>query len=173
MLSTSLSLFCRIEKNLSRLIQTLPVLDKAIVPNNAVSKTEHNDIIIQEYDKIPFEKIKDIRPKSISSFYINESEILQALFSLNVNLFEVEENEEAFKYILQRNFSDIKGHIMFLEELNIEKSDIGNIISKNPMILKEDIEDLKVRVNYLEYKKFTPSMITNIVKKNPFWLSHR
>lgn len=171
--SKSLRVLCIIEKSLSRMVQTLPVLHTTTRPNSSHSSTEQNELFIQKENKIPFGEIQDIKLKSISSSYMNESEILQSLFSLNVNLYEVEKKEEAFKYILQKKISDIEGHIIFLKELNIEGIDIGNLISKNPMILKEDLEDLNVRINYLKYRKFTPSMISNIVKKNPFWLSHR
>lgn len=179
MLSVSLRTFCRMEKCvsetcLSRMIQTLPVLNKRTVPNVSLYTEKRN--VLGNANEITEISLNDeqqyIRPKSISSSYINESKMLQKLFGLNVDLYKVETNKEAYNYISQRNFDDIKGHIIFFKELNLEEDEIGNIISKNPMILKENIEDLNIRINYLKYKKFTNSMITNIIKKNPFWLSY-
>lgn len=139
--------------------------NSSIAPDKAIGNV-NTEVAI--YRRIPY-----IQPKTVSSFYINESEILQELFKLNVNLYEVEQVTEAFDYLLPRKFDDIKDHIIFLKELKLKNEEIGEVITKNPLLLKEDLEDLKVRINYLQYKKFSNEMIKAIIHKNPFWLSHR
>lgn len=158
---------------LLRMVQTLPVLDK--ISNNSYLQVKEENSQIQSVNKeiTISDKIPYIKPKTVSSSYINDSEILQELFKLNVDLYKVERNTEAYEYILQQKFDDVKEHIIFLKELDLEDIDIGNIITKNPLIFKEDLEDIRVRINYLKYKKFTNIMITEVIKKNPFWLSHR
>lgn len=155
-----------------RMVQTLSVLDKA--SNNSFLQVKEDNSQIQSVnDEITIaDKIPYIKPKTISSCYINESETLQELFKLNVDIHKVEQNVEAYEYILQQKFVDIKEHIIFLKKLNLENVEIGKIITKNPFILKEDLENLKVRINYLKYKRFTDHMIQEVVKKNPFWLTH-
>lgn len=164
---------CKTQTCFLRMVQTLPVLDKG--SNNILLEDKEDNSHIQSVNndiaitgQIPY-----IKPKTVSSTYINKSETLQELFKLDVDIHKVEQNAEAFEYILQQKFVDIKEHIIFLKELNLEIADIGKIITKNPFIFKEDLEDLRVRINYLKFKRFTDIMVTKIVKKNPFWLSHR
>lgn len=174
MLSVSVRTFLKVEKCLVRMIQTLPVVEKTPVSNDSSLYAEKNNIPAEKlYEVSVIDELQHTRPKTISSSFVNESEILQELFKLNVDLHKVESNEEAYEYIVTRGFDAIKEHIVFLKQLNLEEPDIGHIITKNPLFLKENIDDLNVRINYLKYKKFTNSMITSIVKKNSFWLSHR
>lgn len=164
---------CKTEKCLSRMMQTLSVSDKT-VPDSSLQLDKYNSDIQNVQTKTALGDRKPyVYTKTVSSMFINKSEILQELLKFNVELYKVEKNAEAFDYILQRNFADIKEHIIFLKELDLEDSDIGQLITKNPLILREDLEDLRVRINYLKYKKFSDEMITSILKKNPFWLSQR
>lgn len=160
------------ERCLIRMIQTLSVSEKNSA-SNALQLQDHISLQNVKKETNIYGTIPLIKPETLSTTYINESEILQELFKLNVDLYKVERNKEAYEYILQQNFDNIKQHIVFLKELNMENVDIGKILTKNPLILKEDLNDLKVRINYLQYKRFTDNMITAIVKKNPFWLSYR
>lgn len=155
----------------------------SVLPQESLSnKTLHIDNLPSELEKSSpsltsevtvYNKIPNVQPKTVSSFYINESEVLQELLKLNVNLYKVEKVKEAFDFILQRKFDRIREHIILLKEFNLEDDEIGKLITTNPLILKEDLNDLRVRINYLQYKKFSDEMITAILRKNPFWLSHR
>ncbi|CAH0726664.1 unnamed protein product, partial [Brenthis ino] len=102
--------------------------------------------------------------------YINKSETLQNLLHLNVNLSKIEKRPHIVHKILKLDFEkDIKNQILFLKDyVGIEN--IGNYITKNPLILCESLEDLQVRINYLRSKKFKSQDILHIIQKNPFWL---
>ncbi|KAI5641535.1 mTERF domain-containing protein [Phthorimaea operculella] len=120
------------------------------------------------------EDVSSISPYFPKSFnlaaYVNSSESLQSLVQLNVNLSKIEKKPYIAEKILKLDFEqNIKKHIFFLKDY-VESEEIGNFITKNPMILCEPLEDLEVRINYLESKKFSRDQICRIVTKNPFWL---
>lgn len=169
----SLKLICRTQNSFPRLNHFLLVINNTTNRFNSSLQTVKDNFKIATKEDFLNEDKPYIKQTTISSSCINGSEILQELFKLNVDLYKVEENEEAYEYILQRNFNDIKEYIIFLKKLDLREADIGNLITKNPLILKEDIEDLYVRINYLKYKKFSDDKITAIVQKNPFWLTYR
>ncbi|KAG6446236.1 transcription termination factor 3, mitochondrial [Manduca sexta] len=103
--------------------------------------------------------------------YVNKSETLKQLVKLNVNLSVIEKKPYIMEKFLKLDFErNMKCHIIFLSDL-IGMENIGEFISKNPMIFYEPIEHLKVRINYLQSKGFMYDQINRIVSKNPFWLN--
>lgn len=153
------------------IIQAISLVDLTENKQNALTEVEHS---IQKVPRTDLSEIsKVLRPGAVSSMYVNKSDVLQQLVKLGVNLYQIEKDPEAMKFILTLKFEDIKDTIIYLKELGLETEQIGYAITKNPLLLQENLEDLKVRVNYLQYKKFTPEMITRIVENNPFWLTYR
>ncbi|XP_068621683.1 transcription termination factor 3, mitochondrial [Battus philenor] len=102
--------------------------------------------------------------------YVNKSETLKNLLHLNVNLSKIEQKPFIAQKILELDFEkDIKNSLLFLKKF-VDMENIGNFITKNPLILCEDLNDLEVRLNYLESKQFKYEEICRIITKNPFWL---
>lgn len=121
--------------------------------------------------------VSDIGPYFPKSFnlaaYVNTSETLKNLVDLNVNLSKIEKKPYVAEKILKLDFEkDIKKQIWFLKDY-VGAEEIGEYITKNPLILCEPIEDLEIRVNYLRSKRFSDSQILRIVSQNPFWLMFR
>lgn len=105
--------------------------------------------------------------------YVNKSETLKNLVDLNVNISKIEKNTFIVDKILKLDFEkDMKSHILYLNDF-VGMEEIGNFLTKNPMILCEPLEDLQVRVNYLYSKGFKENEINRIIAKNPFWLMFR
>lgn len=103
--------------------------------------------------------------------YVNESETLQQLLKLGVDLSRIEKRKGLPQFILKLDFEkDMKQHLTFLTDVGVPPDKLGEFITKNPLIFKENLGDLEVRVNYLEVKKFKREQIARIVEKNPFWL---
>ncbi|CAG4968012.1 unnamed protein product [Colias eurytheme] len=120
--------------------------------------------------------LSELAPNHPVSFnlaaYVNNSELLQNLIHLNVNLAKIEKKPFIVKKILKLNFDrDVKKHIFFLKDY-VTAECIGEFITKNPLILCESIEDLEVRINYLQSKYFNLQQIKHIISKNPFWLMY-
>ncbi|CAK1603237.1 unnamed protein product [Parnassius mnemosyne] len=129
--------------------------------NNALQTTSEDLSVITSYF-----------PKSFNlAAYVNSSDTLQTLLHLNVNLSKIEKKPFVAEKILKLNFEeeDTKGILMFIKDY-VGVEDIGNFLTKNPLILFETVEDLKIRVNYLESKKFKNESIRRIITQNPFWL---
>lgn len=123
------------------------------------------------------EDVSEIRPYFPESFniaaYVNNSETLQNLLHLNVNLSKIEKRPHVVNKILKLDFErDMKSHISFLKDY-VGLDNTGKFLTKNPLILCEPLEDLQVRINYLKSKRFTINEIQQIIIKNPFWLMFR
>lgn len=134
---------------------------------------KQQDLPLQPIDK----DVSEITPYFPDSFnlsaYINSSQTLQNLLHLNVNLSKIEKKPHVVNKIITLDFNnDMKNHILFLSDY-VGSENIGQFITKNPLILCEAIEDLQVRVNYLESKRFDADQIKQIISKNPFWLMFR
>ncbi|XP_015910378.1 transcription termination factor 3, mitochondrial [Parasteatoda tepidariorum] len=149
-------------------------------PNILVTKMPFAELPSDDADiKIPTEfaeYIDSLGPPLPVAFnlaaYVNQSETLQKLIQLGVDLSKLEEQPEKAKYILQLDFEkDIKSHIKFLHDLGIEAELLGRFITKNPFIFKENIQDMEVRINYLKSKRFLDSAISRIIGDNPYILS--
>lgn len=133
-------------------------------------KTDDNTLQIVQED------LSHITPNFHQSFniaaYVNRSETLQNLVNLNVNLSKIEKKPYIVEKFLRLDFErDMKDHIIFLNDY-VDMEQIGDYITKNPMIFYEDLEDLKVRINYLNAKGFDGTQINRIISKNPFWLMY-
>lgn len=118
--------------------------------------------------------LSDLTPHFPRTFnvaaYVNKSDTLQKLLSLNINLSKIEKKPHIFEKFLRLDFEkDMKNHILFLSDY-VQEEYFADFYTKNPMIFYEDIEDLKVRINYLLSKKFKHHEIQSIISRNPFWL---
>jgi hypothetical protein len=104
--------------------------------------------------------------------YVNESETLQKLVELGVNLSRFEKQKGVPQYILKLDFDrDIKGHLLFLHGLGVPAENFGKFITKNPFIFKNSLEDLETRLYYLRSKNFEFEQVQRIVVEDPFWLN--
>ncbi|XP_014358503.2 transcription termination factor 3, mitochondrial [Papilio machaon] len=133
------------------------------------NEKKENDAL--EYTSEDLSTVTPYFPQSFNlAAYVNSSETLQNLVHLNVNLSKIEKNPIIVEKILKLNFEqDIKKGLLFIKDF-VNGDDIGNFLTKNPLILCEDVEDLEVRVNYLKSKQFEHNEISRIITKNPFWL---
>lgn len=115
-----------------------------------------------------------LKPTFNFAAYINNSETLQSLLRLGVNLHSLEKQKGVPEFILKLDFENhIKNYIIFLHDRGLDTEEIAVLLTKNPFILKENLDDLDVRINYLKSKKFDDQMILRILTKNPHWLSFR
>lgn len=104
--------------------------------------------------------------------YVNNSEFLQNLVHLNVNLSKLEKKPNVVEKILKLNFNEIKKHILFINDF-VNEEKLGSYLTKNPLILCESLQDLEVRIHYLQSKHFSQHQISRIIEHNPFWLMFR
>lgn len=113
-----------------------------------------------------------LRPSFHLAGYVQKSKTLQQLMKLGVSINYIE-RKERHHFAIRLDFErDVEGHIRFLtENVGVDISEIGNILTKNIYILKSSIDDLQTRVNYLMLKRFSLENIARIVTKNPYWLS--
>lgn len=120
------------------------------------------------------EDLSHITPYFSNTFnlaaYVNNSETLKKLVDINVDLSKIEKKPHIVNKILKLDFEKhMKEHIVFLNDY-VGLDEVGNLLTKNPLILCEPIQDLQVRVNYLESKGFQNEQIKRIIVRNPFWL---
>lgn len=120
------------------------------------------------------EDLSHITPYFSNTFnlaaYVNNSETLKKLVDINVDLSKIEKKPHIVNKILKLDFEKhMKEHIIFLNDY-VGLDEVGNFLTKNPLILCEPVQDLQVRVNYLESKGFQNDQIKRIITRNPFWL---
>lgn len=115
-----------------------------------------------------------LRPTFNFAAYVNNSETLQQLIKLGVDLTKIERRRGLPEFVLKLDFEkDMKNHIQFLhQECGIPMESFGNVLTKNPLIFKESLLDLETRVNYLRSKLFKPMEIARIAELNPYWLMY-
>lgn len=113
-----------------------------------------------------------LQPTFNFAAYVNNSETLQQLIKLGVDLSRIESRKGLPQFVLKLDFEkDIKNHIQFLHDIcGVPMESFGTILTKNPLIFKENLLDLETRVNYLKSKLFKPMEIARIAEVNPFWL---
>ncbi|KPI93860.1 mTERF domain-containing protein 1, mitochondrial [Papilio xuthus] len=152
--------------NVRHLYLTKSYLNFAVVNLN---EKKENDAL--EYTSEDLSTITPYFPESFNlAAYVNSSETLQNLVHLNVNLSKIEKKPSIAEKILKLDFEkDIKRGLIFIKDF-VNADDIGNFLTKNPLILCEDVEHLEVRVNYLKSKQFKQHEISRIITNNPFWL---
>ncbi|KRT78288.1 hypothetical protein AMK59_7401 [Oryctes borbonicus] len=147
------------------------VTDKGPYPNDYIDITFEKKSPLDTCTEDTSYVAPYLKPTFNFAAYINQSETLQQLLKLGVNLHKLEKKRNVPPFILRLDFEkDIKNHILLFLDRGLEVRNIADIFTRNPFILKEDIEDLKVRINYLMYKKFDNAMISRILCQNPFWL---
>ncbi|XP_065074336.1 transcription termination factor 3, mitochondrial-like [Ochlerotatus camptorhynchus] len=111
------------------------------------------------------------KPSFNFAAYVNKSDTLQKMVQLGVDLHKLEKRKGIPQFILQLDFErDMKEHLKFLAEIGVAPDQLGEFVTKNPLIFKEDLGNMEVRINYLESKRFQPEQVARIVSKNPFWL---
>lgn len=124
-------------------------------------------------DKPDNELLDEISPTLPISFnlaaFANKSETIQMLVKLGVDLSHIEKKSpETAEYLLKLDFEQqIKPYIRFLVDNGVEAEDLGQYITKNPLIFSQHIEDLEIRIKYLKSKKFTKQMIASVVTNAP------
>lgn len=116
-----------------------------------------------------------LQPTFNLAAYVNNSETLQQLIKLGVDLNHIERKKGLAQFLLKLDFEkDIKNHIKFLHDVcGLPMDGFGSVITKNPLIFKENLMDLETRINYLKSKRFQFNEISRIVEVNPFWLMFR
>lgn len=160
----------------SALVSAHPSLNQQILPklNTSDANTELHDDNEPRSLLEPLEEdisyYGQVNPTFNFAQYVNKSEALKNLIKLGVNLHKIEKHQKCAQALLKLDFErDIKSRLLFLNDY-VSPDDLGDFITKNPMILREDLDDMQVRINYLTSKKFDKEMIERIITKNPFWL---
>lgn len=120
----------------------------------------------------PMHKPKEFLKTYSFASLINESDLLQRLVELGVDLSAIERKQGAADLILKLDYDKhIKPILQFLVSIGIPTGEIGAFLTKNPWILQESIDDLKARINYLKAKNFSDDSIARIATKGIFWLN--
>ncbi|GAB1603693.1 transcription termination factor 3, mitochondrial-like, partial [Argonauta hians] len=102
------------------------------------------------------------------AFYVKESKTLQQLVQLGVDLSRVEKIEGAGDILLKRDFnSDIQPYLNFLMNNGVSRADLGNCITKNPLIFEADLNLLESNIGYLQSKKFSNEAIGRLITVAP------
>merc|ERR1719445_701013 len=116
-------------------------------------------------------KIRAAQPTCTLASLVNQSETLQTLVDLGVQL-HVWDKGGCLDLAAKLDFNrDIAPIIDFLTDIGVTIDNIGRILTQCPRICEEREEDLKARVAYLVSKNFTKAEIALIVTKSPRWLS--
>ncbi|XP_064652575.1 transcription termination factor 3, mitochondrial-like isoform X1 [Lineus longissimus] len=106
--------------------------------------------------------------------YVNESETLQKLIKIGVDLHAIEnmKEREGADLILQVDFeTDVKPRLLWLHSIGVPNRGLGKVITKNPTVLGASLDSMKDNVAYLESKRFDPESIGRIVYKAPKFLT--
>ncbi|XP_023648804.2 transcription termination factor 3, mitochondrial isoform X1 [Paramormyrops kingsleyae] len=104
--------------------------------------------------------------------YVDQSETLQQLLKLGVNLSKLEQRPNVGSMLLRLDFqADVKDRLLFLKDVGVEDSRLGAFITRNPFILTEGLENLRARSAYLRSKKFSRVSVATMVSKAPYLLN--
>ncbi|XP_050360890.1 transcription termination factor 3, mitochondrial [Nymphalis io] len=169
-----------IKMDLCHLIRSIFIYNANKITRNLSSVALSNPLVGVKYDQnntvleSGSEDLSEVTPYFPESFnlaaYANKSETLQNLIKLNVNLSKIEKKPHIVNKLLKMDFEkDMKRNIFFIKDF-VDSENIGNYITKNPLILCESIENFQVRINYLQSKNFSNLQIHEIIARNPFWL---
>jgi len=116
-------------------------------------------------------KIRAAQPTCTLASLVNQSETLQTLVDLGVQL-HVWDKKGCLDLAAKLDFNrDIAPIIDFLTDIGVTIDNIGRILTYCPRICEEVEEDLKARVAYLLSKEFTPDEIATVVSSSPSWLT--
>lgn len=115
---------------------------------------------------------RNLKPSYTFAAYVNDSETLQQLVKLGVDLSKIERKRDLGEYVLQLDFErDVKPYVQFLHDHGVAPEKLGEVLTKNISICRVPLDDLQVRINYLESKNFDRDMIAGIITRNPLWLT--
>ncbi|XP_058829278.1 transcription termination factor 3, mitochondrial [Topomyia yanbarensis] len=155
------------------------VINRPVIDGQNDTETQFKQSLLGELRQSVLDPATDstteIYPNARLAFnlaaYVNRSESLQQLLNLGVDLHKLEKRKGIPQFVLKLDFErDMKQHLRFLTDIGIPVKDLGEFLTKNPMIFKENLENMEIRINYLRSKRFLPEQIIRIVHKNPFWL---
>ncbi|UYV65954.1 MTERFD1 [Cordylochernes scorpioides] len=97
--------------------------------------------------------------------FINRSATLKRMVDLGIDLSFAEFKYPQLKYhLLRLNFEkDVVPLLKFFHGLQLDRSQIVSLLSRNPFLLVESVSNLETRVNYLRSKNFTKEDINRII----------
>ncbi|GFO22763.1 transcription termination factor 3, mitochondrial [Plakobranchus ocellatus] len=125
---------------------------------------------------------RDLRPGSVDEMtipelsrqalnlvpYVNRSETLQNLVKLGVNLDLVQRVEGVAELLLKSQFKrDIAPLIHLLNLMGVPLDEMGQMLTRNPLLFKQSIEDLSARFGYFLHKRFSQAEAVSIVVRAP------
>jgi hypothetical protein len=137
---------------------------------SSVPRVGHKAIYDMAKMAVNLKELKPVPPTRSASLspYVNDSETLQTLLELGVDLSRVETVPEVARHLALANFDrDCKPYILFCHSLGVKPQDIGNMLSNFPNLFLESVENLEVRMNYFLSKKFKKEDIASIVMRQP------
>ena len=115
--------------------------------------------------------LKPLVPARAHGFhlYVNESETLQQLLKLGIDLDVIHNfNRDIANQILRMDMQrDILPRLLFFKELGLSGEQISYMFNRNAFLFTESMDDMQVRLNYLESKKFSPECIARIAHQTP------
>ncbi|XP_059412226.1 transcription termination factor 3, mitochondrial isoform X1 [Carassius carassius] len=140
-------------------------LDAALRPSPLQEISEEEAVQIQVPSVLPTES-STLRP------YVDKSETLSKLVQLGVNLWKLEQRPNVGSMLVRLDFhADVAPKLLFLKDLGVEESKLGQLLTKNPFILTENLDNLEARVSYLKSKKFSKQSVAAMVSKAPYLLN--
>ncbi|XP_021948918.2 transcription termination factor 3, mitochondrial [Folsomia candida] len=137
---------------------------------------EDNENDEEDMEEVTKEAIWNVGPTPAASFtfaaYANDSDIIQKLVKLGVDLSRVERKYGTMPFLLKLDFEkDMAPTIRFLTDNGVDPSKLGWYFTTNPFLFGEDLINLEKRLDYLRLKNFTQENICRIINCNPFWLA--
>ncbi|XP_016365227.1 transcription termination factor 3, mitochondrial-like isoform X2 [Sinocyclocheilus rhinocerous] len=133
-------------------------LDAAVHTSPLQEISEEEAVQIQVPSALPPES-STLRP------YVDKSETLSKLVQL-------EQRPNVGSMLVRLDFhADVAPRLLFLKDLGVEESKLGQLLTKNPFILTESLDNLEARVSYLKSKKFSKQSVAAMVSKAPYLLN--
>ena len=118
-------------------------LDLQTVPDYPKSDTVPTPRELQDLEHLP--PPRPMEPSFYLAPYIPQSQVLQRLVGLGVDLSAVEKVSEAADFVVQADWdADIQPRLLFLQDVGVGDAELGHVLTKNPLLLKEDVEDMQV-----------------------------
>ncbi|XP_043073601.1 transcription termination factor 3, mitochondrial isoform X2 [Puntigrus tetrazona] len=140
-------------------------LDSAVHLSPLQEISEDEAVQIQVPSALPPES-STLRP------YVDKSETLSKLVHLGVNLWKLEQRPNVGSMLVRLDFhADVAPRLLFLKDLGVEESKLGQLLTINPFILTESVDNLEARVSYLKSKKFSKQSVAAMVSKAPYLLN--
>ncbi|XP_053389563.1 transcription termination factor 3, mitochondrial-like [Mercenaria mercenaria] len=125
---------------------------------------EKGQLKVPGVKKVEIPALTDVGP------IVNDSEVLQKLVQLGVDL-SVVQKKGMIEDVLKMNFKkDVGPYIWTLKDIGVPADKLGEVFTRCPWIFQQDVNKLRVRIDYLRSKKFTKSDIENMIDKDPKFL---